>query len=90
MNGTQPSLRDFVAWASAFPALKRWAIVNRPSGTSLVGIPKGALLVGNSKLLSSGECMYATIVSAVRITDPDSKTHCSRAVAPGIALTPEA
>jgi len=49
LNGTQPFLRDFVAWAFAFPALKRWAIVNRPSGTSLAGIPKGALLVGNSK-----------------------------------------
>ena len=60
LNGTQPSLRDFVAWASALPALKRWAIVNRPSGTSLAGIPKGALLVGNSKRFTAGSASTPT------------------------------
>jgi hypothetical protein len=54
LNGTQPSLRDFVAWALVFPALKRWAMVNSPSGTSLADIPKGALLVGNGKPQRAG------------------------------------
>ena len=53
-SGTQPSLRDFLARGPLFPALKRWAIVNRPSGTRLAGIPKGALLVGNSKASARG------------------------------------
>ena len=57
-SGTQPSLRDFVTWASPFPALKRWAIVDRPSGTSLAGIRNALYLWIIASLYSRAASPY--------------------------------
>jgi hypothetical protein len=50
---TRPSLRDFNQYF-AYPALKRWAILDRPSGAGLLAITLRGGYCGLSRVVQAG------------------------------------